>query len=291
VLCAVNWIGLSELDAPSVVVMIATDLSNFGMVPDRLHQGMLNALSMMRFIQTSLAADPAMTNPVTKQSFVNPAAVNYYGNSQGGIMGSVYMALSTDVQLGCIGVGGGPFGLLLPRSSDFADLFLILKFRYGSELARAGLLAVIQLLWDRLEPAGYVDSISDNLLPNTPAHRVIFQYGLGDAQVTWLGTYQLARAVNASVYKSNVKQGNETLFGFNTVDDTAVLSEGNLLMGWDFGAPTAPFINVPANKSFDAHEKPRRTLTAQQQMHTFFTTGNIVNTCQGPCRNVSDIAA
>ena len=36
-----------------------------------------------------------------------------YVCSDGGIMGTVYMSLTTDVQLGCIGVGGGPFGLLV----------------------------------------------------------------------------------------------------------------------------------------------------------------------------------
>jgi hypothetical protein len=36
----------------------------------------------------------------------------------------------------------------------------------------------------------------------------------------------------------------------------------------------------------DAHEKPRREITAQDMMYRFFETGEIVNTCGGPCRNV-----
>lgn len=49
--------------------------------------------------------------------------------SQGGIFGSVYMSVTTDVTRGSIGVGGTPYSLLLPRSADFTDLFEILKSR------------------------------------------------------------------------------------------------------------------------------------------------------------------
>ena len=50
------------------------------MIPDRLHQGMLDALCAMKLIRTSLSTDAMMTNEYTKQSFVNPDTVNYYGN-------------------------------------------------------------------------------------------------------------------------------------------------------------------------------------------------------------------
>lgn len=61
------------------------------------------------------------------------------------------------------------------------------------------------ILWGKLVLmiAGYVDSVWNTTLPNTPSHRVIFQYGIGDAQVSYLGTYQLARATNSSMFKSN----------------------------------------------------------------------------------------
>ena len=52
-------------------------------------------------------------------------------------------------------------------------------------------MGLIQALWDRLEGSGYVGYITapggaaggPGVLPNTPSHRVIWQYGLGDAQV------------------------------------------------------------------------------------------------------------
>lgn len=278
---AVDWIGLSQWDAISVALMLGTDGSNFAMVPDRCHQGMLNALASMRFAITTLVKDP-MLNFHGIPAF-NSQLRNYAGNSQGGILGTVYMALSTDVTRGCIGVGGGPYSILLPRSKDFAQLGDVLKLRYRSDLDRASLMPVFQLLWDTLEPSGYIDAISLNLLPNTPKHNVIMHYGLGDEQVSWLGMHLIARSTDAHMFAGNVKEGNETLYGFPFENDTAVLTDANLVQGYDYGLPVVPFVNTPPTYKTDAHEFPRRTPSAQQQMHTFFTTGNIVNYCKGPC--------
>lgn len=39
--------------------------------------------------------------------------------------------------------------------------------------------------------------------------------------------------------------------------------------------------NIPPNKEFDTHEDVRRDPRSQEQMHLFFTTGAIVDTCDG----------
>ncbi|EGD80370.1 hypothetical protein PTSG_10625 [Salpingoeca rosetta] len=132
---------------------------------------------------------------------------------------------------------------------------------------------------------GYLHHITRDPLPNTPAHTVIGHYGLGDAQVTWLGMLTIGRSVGAHMYKSNVREANETLYGFDFIsDDTTLSTPGqNLVQGWDFGAPPVPPVNIPAAKSTDAHEKPRRTMTAQEQTHRFLTQGVIYNACNGPC--------
>ena len=71
----------------------------------------------------------------------------------------------------------------------------ILKVRYGSAVERMLLISLFQMQWSRAEPCGFLDAIARNPLPNTPAHRVLVHYGLGDAQVSWLGSYAMARAV------------------------------------------------------------------------------------------------
>lgn len=116
---ASDWIGLSSEDQIPVALMILDDLTKFGMVPDRSLQGMLRALTLMRlFVEGNILKDPAMT--FDGRPVVTPEVQRfYYGNSQGGILGSVYMAVSQDVRRGCLGVSGGPYVMLLARSVDF----------------------------------------------------------------------------------------------------------------------------------------------------------------------------
>jgi len=240
-------------------------------------------LFLMRLmLEGSFSKSPAMT--FNGQTVLPNNPVGYYnGNSQGGILGSVYMGITTDVQRGVLGVGGGPYGMLLPRSSDFSQLFDLIRVRFRSDIDRIHLMDFMQMLWDRAEPSGYMDAITSNPLPGTNAHEVILQHGLGDAQVSYMGVYFLGRAVGASMFQSNVYEPGELLYGFPFIPDKSV---GNTAMQvtWVFpGVPPVPEINIPPPSQFDTHEYPRRQQDGQDMMWEFFTTGNIVNTCGGPC--------
>jgi len=283
VLIASDWIGLSELDAPVVAVMIGSDFTNFGIVPDRCQQGMLDALFVMRLLRNGIfVKDPAMTCN-GKAVLDSTSNSYYYGNSQGGILGTMYMAVTQDVKRGTVGVPGAPYALLLPRSHDFADLFVVIKLRYTNTLDRFVLFPIIQLLWDRADPGGYMGAITSNPLPNTPTHEILVQHALGDAQVTYVGAYALGRSVGASMFQSNVHEPNEALFGFPYIKDTDI-GRTAMIVTWQFaGTPPAPQQDLPADKATDTHEKPRRTKAAQDMMYRFFTTGDIVNTCGGAC--------
>ena len=296
VLAATDWIGLSEYDEATVVVMLAENFSDFRIVPDRLHQGMLNALVLMRMLAPGQAflADKALafaSAPAGGVVSLNASQRFYTGNSQGGIMGAVYVAASTDVTLGVLGVGGAPYAVLLPRSTDFSDLFGLLRLRYPRSLDRMLSIALFQSLWDRMDGSGWASYITApsgaaggaGVLPGTPSHRAVWHYGLGDAQVTWLGCHLVSRSAGASIFASNVREGNETLAQFPVVADDAIVRAGNIVMGFDFGFPDVPFVNVPPSDGHDAHECPRRAPNAQAQMRRFFETGDIVNPCGGAC--------
>ena len=45
---ACDWWGMSSEDKPGVVVMMSYFLSDFAIIPERLSQGVLNALTLMR---------------------------------------------------------------------------------------------------------------------------------------------------------------------------------------------------------------------------------------------------
>lgn len=80
-MCATDWDGLTKWDVPSAAVMISTDLSNFAMIPDRSHQGMLNALLLMRLVSSpQFVKDRHVV--FNGSSVIDPSRRWYYGNSQ-----------------------------------------------------------------------------------------------------------------------------------------------------------------------------------------------------------------
>jgi hypothetical protein len=183
VMVASNWLGLCEEDEAEVGIMIATNLTRFKMVPDRTQQGVLQALMVMQLlVEGRFALDPAMANSIGQPLLTPKPVTHYFGNSLGGILGTIYLSVSDNVNRGNIGVGGGPFAFLLPRSLDFAALYEVLKVRYLDPLARSFLFSFLQTRWVPGCPSGYV-----NLLRPGKGKEVLFQHGLADAQVTFLG--------------------------------------------------------------------------------------------------------
>lgn len=216
---------------------------------------------------------------------------------------------------------------------------------------RIALIGLFQLLWDRsecamrsgaesapqrllfgsnsrcfsaaVEPSVWTTYMNGGLDSTTPAHRSLFHYGLGDAQVrrkplrvlTCLLSHssttphldlppsrrcpgsprrtspapwarRSSRGRQASLFFAvpvaspiptplllQPLEGNQSLADFSFVPADTVLSEGSVVVGFDYGFPTVPFTNQAPNDGFDAHECPRRTPAAQAQMFHFFETG------------------
>lgn len=117
------------------------------------------------------------------------------------------------------------------------------------------------------------------------------------------------------------REGNTTLFGLPFEKDSAVLRDQNMIIGWDFGEPDVPFINVPPPsvsalcsprhvlrvhclsflirgvaalncdvrwcdllQEYDTHEFTRRTPTAQAMTARWFHQNEAFNACGGACK-------
>jgi len=234
---------------------------------DRLHQGFVNALLAMRMMRTSFARDPKY-GPL-----LDPSERYYHGISQGGIMGGVYMALSTDVERGVLEVMGQPYTLLLHRSADFHLFFVVLRTTYPDTRDQQLVLALVQMLWDRVEPSGYTKYLRGGL-PNTPSHEVLMRAALGDHQVVTWGGHVMARAVGAKHLESGVRD----IFG---LDKAAETTAGSVYTEYDFGLPPEPLCNVPMSLCEDPHGKLRKLDSAEEQLDAFLRTGKGVNYCAG----------
>jgi hypothetical protein len=296
ILFATNWLGLTnggipltEEGAPAPdfddeafigIFLLQGDMTQFSHVADRLRQGVVNALGAMRLMTGKFVNDPNVA--VNGTSLIDPTRHYYYGNSQGGIMGVPYMALTTDVTRGVLGETGEPYGLLLKRSEDFDPFFQELATSVPDPIDQQLDLQLVQLLWDRAEPDGYSPYITSNMFANTPAHTLLIHAVLGDHQVTPLGAAIVARAVGATNIGPTV-DGGDLFYGMNEVDVPPSYTGDAAFVLWDFGQPAAPITNTPDRAGSDTHDMVQKTTQAQDQMAEFMLNGDVEDVCNGPC--------
>lgn len=266
---AVDWVGMAHDDVETITNAVATgDVGQFKAAVDRQHQGFVNALLAMRMLSGRLAADPALVG------IVDPTKRFYRGDSQGGIFGATYMAISTDVTRGLLGEPGMPYNLLLDRSVDFAGFKFLLKGALPNGLDVQLALGLVQMIWDRTEPSGYAAYTNRDLFPGTPKHDILIHAAIGDHQVTTLGAHVIARAVGAM----NLKPVNRSIWGIPEADSIA----GSAIVEFDFGLKEQ-FVNLPTTDGMDPHGTVRGLDVAQKMVDQFFRTGVVTPTCNGPC--------
>lgn len=280
VICATRWAGMSTDDIGNAIETLG-DFSNFPTMADRLQQGVLNQLVLTRLL---LAADGLTADPSFQRSDGTPIAdasvVAYNGNSQGAIMGLMLAGVSTDIDRFVLGVAGMNYGLLLPRSVDFHDYEAIFVPAYPNVADRALVLAMVQMLWDRGEGAGYVDHVTADPLPGTEAKDVLMHVAFGDWQVSELTAFIAARAMDMPVHRPVTEPGRsgevEPGWGLETLEYP---SSGSGLVVWDSGSDPVPFDDVAPSTTRDPHEDPRADPDAQTQINAFLFDGELIDVC------------
>jgi hypothetical protein len=272
----VDLIGMAHDDFPVVASSATTDISGFVGAVERQHQGVINSLLAMRLMRGGFAKDPATF--YNGMPTIDPDQRFYRGDSQGGIFGTTYMSLTTDVTRGLLGEPGLPYSLLLNRSEDFGTYLVLLRgsFRTGRNLQLA--IGIIQMIWDRTEPNGYVPYLANGDLPGTPAHDVLLHVAIGDHQVTPLGAHIIARAVGAK----NLAPVNRHVWG---IDEATGPFTGSGMVEFDFGNKPSPDTNIPPNDTYgpDPHDSVRVLPEAMDQTNEFFRNGDVKPFCDGPC--------
>ena len=171
------------------------------------------------------------------------------GRQPGGILGATFMSISTDVTRGFLGEPGAPYSLLLNRSDDFAQFLVLLRIAFPRPLDAELGISLIQTLWDRTEPDGYLSYLQSQTLPNTPPHEVLLAAALGDHQVTPVGAEFVARTIGAL----NLMKVNQEVYGLT---DSASGFTGSGFVLWSFGLPPAPITDLPMDVGTDPHDSP-----------------------------------
>jgi hypothetical protein len=253
-----DWIGLAAPDSPFLgVILDSGRIEDYEGAFARTMQAMLNALVLQRVIANGVAADP------TYGPLLDPSRRYYYGISLGGILGTLYMILSPDVQRGAVDVMGAPFGLLLGRSAAFDSFFDIALAAYEDPRDLQLALAMVQLLWDRAEPIGF--------LPGFGSQQLMMRAAIGDHSVPTVGAHVLARSLAAP----HVGSGLREVFGLTPVD----AADGLGYIEYDFGLPPEPVCALPMRACTNPHGALRGLPEADRQLDEFFRTGRIENPC------------
>jgi hypothetical protein len=271
----VDWIGMMEDDVPSITIALSTGrVQDFRIVPERLVQGVINSLLAMRMMLRTFGDHPDML--VDGRSVIDESAGFYTGDSQGGIFGGTYMALSLDVTRGILGVPGQPYNILLNRSVDFDPYLALMRIAFDDGVDIQICLNVMQQTWDRADPGSFTGHIQNDLFPGTPEHRVILQPAIGDHQVTTLGAHMMARAIGAVAIRPQTRAMWE-------IDEVDPPHAGSAIVEFDFGLPPEPITNTPQRQGDDPHGQVRRNPRALAQSLHFFETGEVIHTCDGIC--------
>ena len=289
---AQNWTGFASEDYVAIVQVLLREPGAFAAINERSMQGLVEKVLGPRFVREALAADDAAK--VDGKAVLSTTTTYYYGNSQGGIMGSALVAMSPFLDRGVLGVNGGPYSLLLPRSKDFDPFFDILKQYYDDH--RDILFFVVgltQQVWDPVEPGGWMWDLGRDT-----GKEVLMQVAIYDNQVTTLGSQIQARAYDAFIPKPGVRP----VWGVEERDVGADGSAGSAYVEWlypdlppEFEAASPPGRDEElVGTAFegcartDPHEGPRRERPAQDQLWTFLTTGKVVQPCDAVTGCVSE---
>ncbi|MDE3132286.1 MAG: hypothetical protein KGL16_14140 [Acidobacteriota bacterium] len=312
VVCATNWWGLAAPDQ-NFDTQAVSNLNLFPVMVDRLQQGVLNALLLGRLLDNPLGFASNAAFQQGGRPLIDTSELYYDGNSQGGIFGGITTAVSPDIRRAVLGVTGQEYAnMLVQRSTDFGSPTAVGTFSWllwndyaANNSARYTLtLDLMDQLWDRADPVGYVQGLASHSLPGSPPHAVLMQIAYGDHQVSMYAGAAEARSIGAAAYEPNGtvssaltagggRSANANLFyGLEPVPLSGYT--GSVIEVWDSGpghtlnppvGNLAPPTSDPANQ--DPHGDPRATPQAQQQISAFLQpTGTFVNVCAGgPCHS------
>ncbi len=285
VVLASDWTGMKSEDVIAIVPIVTGNTTNFPAIPERSMQGFTEFIAAMRMVTGKLRTEPELnfTGMGGSYSAIDPEKRSYYGNSQGGILGGAYLALSPDVDRGVLGVGGMPYVQLLPRSADFDQFFGLLKGAFNDQRDIMLLIAVFQNLWDPGEGSGWAWAMNRDPSPTVGAKQVLMQVAIGDSQVSNIGAHIQARAFGASTIAPQLRP----IWG---VEEKQPGFSGSAFVEWNYtDVPAAPSTNTPPSKDSDPHECPRREPAAQLQLRDFLEEGVVNQHCDGVCQGLRQV--
>ncbi len=301
---ATDWRGLSKNDLDPlfqsfIVNQVLLDFDHFGALPDRLRQGQLNTLVLARMMRSGVFNRHPAFQASSGQGVFADQPLNYFGGSLGGIMGTMFAALTPDATNLNLDVPGINFSCLLQRATPFSDFETLLRATgLGEPMSVALGLGLAHELWVRGEPAGYVTHVTSDPLPGSMVKNILISQAYLDQQVSNQCTEIQVRTMKVPTLVGSNRSGMPLIPDLPGPLTSAFVEYDT--GSFDLQNPAhAPFVPPLANlqprsNRCDPHGRQGFIPASLEQLKTFFADGGIVNYCTGPggvCDTVSSPGA
>ncbi|MEE2786901.1 MAG: hypothetical protein VX589_06145 [Myxococcota bacterium] len=274
VLGCTNWSGMTIDDGAFVLGKLGSDPANTAQFVPRVYQAMANQLVFTHAARrlTDLPAGQfddgrAMWND----------DIEFFGISQGHILGGVIAALSPEFTRTVLNVGGAGLGLIMTRSTAFAPFNVLLRSEFAA-LEALKFQVLLPTALERIDPIAYAPFILSEPLPNNPPKQILLQGALGDSQVPNLAIEVHANAIGIPLLtpapRRPILDGQQAPYPASS--GLAYFDVG-VDHDWATRWRESAGMNV-------GHDGLRTTPEARTQMELFLSSGRIQNPCDGPCR-------
>ena len=282
IILATDMQGMAESDIGVWLRNLTSDPTAFPWFSEKPMQGVINQLALLRLVKGRLADTPELQFPAGENGgdagapIFNADDLMYYGNSQGGTIGTLMMALTPDIPRGVLGVPGCCYPMLLQRNADFVGQYVsIFDNIIPNRIEFALVLGLLGTGFDRLDPFTFGPYVTDAPLPGTPPHAVLLQIAKEDPSVHNQVSHMLARAIDAPLLTPAVRP----IWGLPT---TPYPQTGSGVVEFDFALADDETPQTPPELN-GSHGWLRAVPEAQAQMMRFLRTGEIADTCPAPC--------
>jgi hypothetical protein len=268
---ATSWVGWDERTRVGAIDALY-DVSIANLPMERLLQGLVNFLALGRTVVGRLRDDPAAQLDGVAVIRPGPENVLYYGNSQGGIFGTTLLEFHPDVTRGILGVPGGIYSFMLPRSVDWPLYEVVFGASYPDLVDQRLLLSMFQSAFDISDPSsGIPYLLADPEHLGVPPKQALFIEALYDCQVPNLATENMTRSAGVPLLAGSAT----TPWGFSGGADG--VPSALVIYQVDGAVPPPEGLDFSGVEDNDVHGYVRRHPTVIQQMAEFLTGDGLVH--------------
>ncbi|TVR01031.1 MAG: hypothetical protein EA398_10600 [Deltaproteobacteria bacterium] len=255
------------------------DATRMPLLAEEVMQGIVNHAAALRMMAGRFLQETDERFSLEGEPIHDPDRIWYYGNSQGGTLGTLVMATSPDVTRGVLGVPGCAFPFLLQRSTVFSDFTGLLGIIYRDPVNVSLTLGLLGSAFNRIDGLVWSHYIEREQLPGNEPRRVLLHVAKEDGQVHNELSFLLGRAIGAPILVPTPPRPWD-VWG---LDEQPYPWEGSAVTEFDFGIPDQEDLRIPAPAETDTHGWLRRLPEGRDQMMHFLETGEVRNFCDGYC--------